>query len=85
MFPELRAKHTGILRRDHLRERGAWVVLLVSALGLSAFLWNHGRFDLDIYLDAARGWPDHLLYETATLESDCRSTTRRAPPSSCCR
>jgi hypothetical protein len=59
---ELRAKHTGPRRREQLRNGGAWIVLGVSALGLTAFLWNHGRFDLDIYLDAVRGWPDRSLY-----------------------
>jgi alpha-1,2-mannosyltransferase len=60
---ELRFTQTSAWRRDHLAEGGAWVVLSVSALGLTAFLWNHGRFDLDIYLDAVRGWPDRSLYD----------------------
>jgi alpha-1,2-mannosyltransferase len=29
---------------------------------LIAFLWDRRRFDLDIYIDAVRGWPDHSLY-----------------------
>jgi alpha-1,2-mannosyltransferase len=60
---QVRAKQTKAGRREHLRERGSWVVLFVSALGLSTFLWNRGRFDLDIYIDAVRGWPDSSLYE----------------------
>lgn len=59
---ELRTK-TSTRRTGHLRERGAWAVLGASALGLGVFLWNHGRFDLDIYLDAVRGWPEQSLYD----------------------
>ena len=59
----MRVKITSARRHDDLRKRGSWVVLLVSALGLSVFLWNHGRFDLDIYIDAVRGWPDNSLYD----------------------
>lgn len=63
MSLELPTTQTSGWRRDHLKERGAWVVLGISALGLSLFLWNHGRFDLDIYFDAIRGWPDRSLYD----------------------
>ena len=60
MSRELRATHTSVWAREHVWEGCSWVVLGVSALGLSAFLWNHGRFDLDIYLDAGE-----LLLEEA--------------------
>jgi hypothetical protein len=60
---ELCTERTSGWWRGHLRERGAWVLLLFSALGLSVFLWDHGRFDLDIYIEAVRGWPDQSLYD----------------------
>jgi alpha-1,2-mannosyltransferase len=60
---EVRAKDHRASPPDRIKARVAWVVLLASALGLSAFLWNHGRFDLDIYLDAVRRSPDHSLYD----------------------
>ncbi len=55
--------HVLVPRRGHVSEIAAWVVLLGSGAGLALFLWNHRRFDLDIYLDAVRGWPRHSLYD----------------------
>ena len=63
MSRQLRATYTSVWVRQHVWEGCAWVVLGGSALGLIAFLWNHGRFDLDIYLDAVRGWPERSLYD----------------------
>jgi alpha-1,2-mannosyltransferase len=37
--------------------------VVVSVAVLSGVLWNAGHFDLDIYIDAVRGWPDHSLYD----------------------
>ena len=38
-------------------------MVFVSAAGLAGVLWSVGRLDLDIYLDAVRGWPGQSLYD----------------------
>ena len=59
----LRGRDPPTQRRGPVAASGAWLILLLSAAGLAVFLWNNGRFDLDIYIDAIRGWPDHSLYD----------------------
>jgi alpha-1,2-mannosyltransferase len=50
-------------RASRVQVAGPWFLLSVSAAALALFYWNHRPFDLDIYLDAVRGWPRHSLYD----------------------
>jgi alpha-1,2-mannosyltransferase len=63
-MPEgLSAKRTAVLPLARAGELASWLVLLTSGAALCALLWNHRQFDLDIYVDAIRGWPRHSLYD----------------------
>jgi alpha-1,2-mannosyltransferase len=63
MSAELSADRPTTLPLDRLTVMAGWLVLGASVAALTACVWNHARFDLDIYLDAVRGWPRHSLYD----------------------